>query len=139
MNTDIYVGQYQVENLFKTQYQYRGQFPPTNDILFTLSQAELFEDFGVPISRHHISTTQNHKEQKDDTNDVIKGAKISSGGNRERGAAASHLLQGKLWNQHSSVPNCDFDSDLTCQWLIPYYYAEGSNTQVRTHISSGRF
>ena len=122
--------------LAKTQHQYRGQFPPTNDILFTLSQAELFEDFGVPISRHHISTTGHKQEQKDDTNDVVKGAKISGGRGGERGAAAIHLLRGKLWNQHSNVPNCDFDSDMSCKWLIPYYYAEGSNTQVRTHISS---
>ena len=119
--------------LFQTQNQYRGQFPPTNDILFTLSQAELFEDFGVPISRHHISKTKDHEEQKDTSNDVGVG-----GGDRERGAAANHLLQGKLWNQHSNVANCDFESELSCKWLVPYYYAEGSNTQVRTHISSVR-
>ena len=45
-------------------------------------------------------------------------------------------LWNQLWNQHSNVSNCDFDSNLACKWLIPYYYAEASNTQVRTHISS---
>jgi hypothetical protein len=97
-----------------------SKFPHPSDILFTQSQAAEFASMGVPVASHHISNAPAWKEQVE-TN--------------ARGVATG-IMNGRLWQQHVNPLNCDVATDENCRYLIPFYYADGTTTQVRAKIET---
>ena len=95
-------------------------FPHANDILFTQSQAAEFASMGVPVASHHISNAPAWKEQVDSN---ARG--VSNG-----------IMNGRLWQQHVNPANCDVKTDPNCRYMVPYFYADGTTTQVRANIET---
>ena len=100
--------------------QVGSTFPHANDILYTQSQAAEFASMGVPVASHHISNAPAWKEQVDSN---ARG--VSNG-----------ILNGRLWQQHTNSANCDVKTDENCKWLVPYYYADGTTSEVRANVET---